>query len=858
MVLLILIYISHYCEGLGTPAITVKNDVGMLRLFQPTFVGRNVTFEFIPTTPTSIGDVRWYYIKQPGSPAEAIEEDDLRVQHQGKSTLLTIADVDRSFNGTSVYTSVGNKSISALLELNLKDYTNANSCGELYFLSKGPYFAGDNLNLGYVSSPAVAKEKDANRFSVELIKGNNKDLTPIQLANGVVELDQEGAEYIFTMFNVKKSDSGAYWIQCGYSEVSAKNSNIITVSIKGKPIIGPLANISTCRECIILRPNETLAKVYCEMDETVEEYNETNVKFEIGINPYDSRNLSRNRFGLNSSDEPADAIHQLNVICTVFGVHRNMSVKASIFVVVRPKGPPYISVNGELLEGETVDITCSSSSARPPPLLRFLVEDIVIDTNTNVSTTIDGSTGLYTSVSTLYSFKREWGNKNMTCQQFPEMNGLYHESVSNSVYILYKYPPSRLIIVIEQDDLSKVITASCSSMFANPACNIKWESTIQHFKYTSIENRTFKEVTESKISFSAKNEDHGKQIRCCSECQYFKNTLTNATTVIFSEKPTVVVYSTPVLPVPPNTNITLTCVVNSHPVGNITWTMVESSNSISTQTKTCSNTPACTYEMTTSDVEQVYSCYAQNEHGSDERSIVIVDELRYKEDKTGSDSGSMGVAMVTAGGIALLFVVSVGVCLYLQRNQAKLQFMNENDTIQLAQLQPPPVAERDDVTHAHTGVAEYAVIHGTNRDLENVAPSSSICMHSCDVMNECVENAATKSSAHVEQPSNDNSIPLETGPDVRRCQSKEHINTTDNENDDGISMQNQLMNEDSPNAESPKRSTNELVYADVDIEHLEKFRVGLRTCSDDEFTEYSDIVFGASSSVKPDSSNENV
>ncbi|WAR05912.1 hypothetical protein MAR_021281, partial [Mya arenaria] len=477
----------------------------------------------------------------------------------------------------------------------------------------------------------------------------------------------------------------------------------------------------------------------------------------------------------------------------------------------RPKGPPYISVNGELLEGETVDITCSSSSARPPPLLRFLVEDIVIDTNTNVSTTIDGSTGLYTSVSTLYSFKREWGNKNMTCQQFPEMNGLYHESVSNSVYILYKFlfhPPSRLIIVIEQDDLSKVITASCSSMFANPACNIKWESTIQHFKYTSIENRTFKEVTESKISFSAKNEDHGKQIRCCSECQYFKNTLTNATTVIFSEKPTVVVYSTPVLPVPPNTNITLTCVVNSHPVGNITWTMVESSNSISTQTKTCSNTPACTYEMTTSDVEQVYSCYAQNEHGSDERSIVIVDELRYKEDKTGSDSGSMGVAMVTAGGIALLFVVSVGV----------------------------PVAERDDVTHAHTGVAEYAVIHGTNRDLENVAPSSSICMHSCDVMNECVENAATKSSAHVEQPSNDNN----------------------NENDDGISMQNQLMNEDSPNAESPKRSTNELVYADVDIEHLEKFRVGLRTCSDDEFTEYSDIVFGASSSVKPDSSNENV
>ncbi|WAR05891.1 hypothetical protein MAR_021260 [Mya arenaria] len=392
----------------------------------------------------------------------------------------------------------------------------------------------------------------------------------------------------------------------------------------------------------------------------------------------------------------------------------------------------------------------------------------------------------------------------MYCQQHPEVNGLYHESLSNNVYILYKYPPSRLIIVIQQDNLSEVITATCTSMFADPACNVKWESTIKHFKYTVIKNHTFKEATESIISFSATYEDYGKQIRCSTECQYFKNALENATTVIFAKKPTVDVYSTPVLPVPSNTIITLTCVANAHPFGNITWTMVKATNSKSSQTKTCSNASTCTYEMTTSDVEQVYSCYAKNEHGSDEGSIVIGDKRGYKE-------------------------------VYIPFS-AKRQLINEDNTIQLAPLRPPPLVERDDVTHEHTGDAEYAGILGTRRNLENVALPSSLSMPSCDAMDESFENAATESTVHLEQPSNEN----------------------DKENGNGISMQNQEMNPDAPHAESSKRSTNELVYADVDIEHLEKFRVRIRACNDDETTEYSDIVFGASCSVKPDSSNENV
>ncbi|WAR05881.1 MAG-like protein, partial [Mya arenaria] len=257
----------------------------------------------------------------------------------------------------------------------------------------------------------------------------------------------------------------------------------------------------------------------------------------------------------------------------------------------------------------------------------------------------------------------------MSCQQLPEVNGLYHESVSNNVYIVYKYPPSHLRLVIEHGNLSKVITAICTSMFANPACDIKWESTIKHFKYSLLENFTSRQATKSKISFNATNEDYGKQIRCNTECQYFKNTLVNITTVIFAKKPKVVVYSTSVLPVLPNTTITLTCVANAHPVGNITWTMVETSYLKSSSTKSCLNASTCTYELITSDVEQVYSCYAQNEHGSDERSIVIVHESKYKEDLNGKAFDILGVTIGILGGIAFLFIVIVVMCLCLRRNQ---------------------------------------------------------------------------------------------------------------------------------------------------------------------------------------------
>ncbi|WAR05847.1 hypothetical protein MAR_021216, partial [Mya arenaria] len=196
---------------------------------------------------------------------------------------------------------------------------------------------------------------------------------------------------------------------------------------------------------------------------------------------------------------------------------------------------------------------------------------------------------------------------------------ILRDSVKQCVHTL-QIPPSRLLLVIDQGKLSNVITASCISMFSYPACNIKWESTMEHFKYTSIENRTFKEVTESKISFSATNEDHGKQIRCSTEYQYFKNTLSNTTTVIFAKKPKVMIHSTSALSAPRNTHITLICAANAHPIGNITWTMANASNSLFSTTKSCLYASTCNHEMTTTNVEQEF---ATNDYGSGRGSILV-------------------------------------------------------------------------------------------------------------------------------------------------------------------------------------------------------------------------------------------
>ncbi|WAR05856.1 hypothetical protein MAR_021225 [Mya arenaria] len=329
-------------------------------------------------------------------------------------------------------------------------------------------------------------------------------------------------------------------------------------------------------------------------------------------------------------------------IGTSYGRYVSISKSIGQLENVNPNGPPNISANEELLEGETVDITCTSSSARPPPLLKFLVEATEIDTNTNVSTIYEDSTGLYTSVSKLHSFKREWGNKN---------------------------PPSRLIIaVIDQGNLSTT-AVRCSALDSNPVCNIKWESSIEVFRYTILPQSNI-----STIWLNVTDVDYGKQINCSAECPHFLNVLSNSTILIFAKKPKVEIRLSSVLPVPPNTNLALTCFANAYPNGNITWTTLKAPNAPTSDGEFCVNASTCIYEMTTSDVEQEYNCIAKNAHGSD-------------------NSGFLDIAIGISSGIAFLLIITVVMCLCRYHIQAKNR--KEDNQTEMAQLQSPTVAESD-------------------------------------------------------------------------------------------------------------------------------------------------------------------
>ncbi|WAR05882.1 hypothetical protein MAR_021251, partial [Mya arenaria] len=321
-----------------------------------------------------------------------------------------------------------------------------------------------------------------------------------------------------------------------------------------------------------------------------------------------------------------------------------------------PEGPPFLSASPVLLEGEEVDITCTSSKARPTPRLKLFVEKSEIDTN--VSSEFDNKTGfnLFKSVLKLHTFQKEWGNKKMWCQQLPDVDNLYTNTYMSNIL----HPPSRLNLnIIDQGNPSKELAVRCSALDSYPGCNIAWESSIENFKYSLHQYFTFKHTSISTIHFNVTDADFGKQITCWTECPDFLNSLSNSTSVKFAKMPKIVVYSSSVLPVPTNTHLALTCAANAFPYGNITWSTTLLSNE-----KLCFDSSTCTYEMTTSDVEQEYLCIAENKHGSDRGSIIVTID---KGEPRQSGRGSFLWILLSGIIVVALGIIVLVVCVFRKR-----------------------------------------------------------------------------------------------------------------------------------------------------------------------------------------------
>ncbi|WAR05880.1 hypothetical protein MAR_021249 [Mya arenaria] len=117
-------------------------------------------------------------------------------------------------------------------------------------------------------------------------------------------------------------------------------------------------------------------------------------------------------------------------------------------------------------------------------------------------------------------------------------------------------------------------------------------------------------------------------------------------------------------------------------------------------------------------------------------------------------------------------------------------------------------------------------------------------MHSCDATIECLEETVTERPVHAERPSNEDD--------------RDSFKTFQTRKKTMVFLSRNISSTKTQHMLKSQSSINELVYAEVDVEHLDKFRVGNRACNDDKPTEYSDIVFDTSCGVKSDSSHENM
>ncbi|WAR06514.1 hypothetical protein MAR_021883 [Mya arenaria] len=211
-------------SGTGTPPVSSHNEFGELTLFQPAFVGGNVTFRLTPSVP--ITAVTWQCLI-PGNPViQNFNTDEVAVRKVGETFLLVIKDVDKSLNGTYVFaTFLHHENISLVAELNLRE---ALGCGELNLLSDEPFVVGDVVRFGYFPSPEVIR----GNYAMEMIKSTNLLKIPTPLNR--LKLQLEGNEYKAVLLNVSMADSGVYRIQC-VDGFSTNFSNPIMLIIEVPP-----------------------------------------------------------------------------------------------------------------------------------------------------------------------------------------------------------------------------------------------------------------------------------------------------------------------------------------------------------------------------------------------------------------------------------------------------------------------------------------------------------------------------------------------------------------------------------------------------------------------------------------------
>ncbi|XP_060558843.1 uncharacterized protein LOC132719115 [Ruditapes philippinarum] len=229
------------------------------------------------------------------------------------------------------------------------------------------------------------------------------------------QYNEEGTYYMVLTDSVLKSDEVYYrihyynktvhcWMKAGKLELDVPPS---------APELEGLQDIDTFKKCIVGSDKEEI-QVHCK---TSGGKPKVNADVTVGEDSFQALQSDINKSVYIAFIKLADRYHNATITCSVKNdaLISPLNTSAKVYII-KPPATVKLSAPINLKEGSPVHITCLTQSSRPPPDVYLNISGIeVSSTDVDTRTSFKRDTSLYSTTTTLTTFKREWNGRNIVC-----------------------------------------------------------------------------------------------------------------------------------------------------------------------------------------------------------------------------------------------------------------------------------------------------------------------------------------------------------------------------------------------------------------------------------------------------------
>ncbi|XP_061113377.1 carcinoembryonic antigen-related cell adhesion molecule 5-like [Conger conger] len=301
-----------------------------------------------------------------------------------------------------------------------------------------------------------------------------------------------------------------------------------------------------------------------------------------------------------------------------------------------PPKPKLTPEKVEVMEGTSVSLSCSAAAPCPklPPNLTWTprLSDSVDQLQENEDKTTSVSSVLTFTASHLHHRQK------ITCRALYTLQQGGNQKTSEARLTLkVRYPPKNTSVSVSPSGSvleGSSVTLTCSSEASPPVQNYTW------YRVNGTEMNTV--GTGQNLTFNVTESSGSEQYYCEAQNEHGKeNSTTVLLNVIYPPKNTSVSVS-PSGSVLEGSSVTLTCSSKaSPPVQNYTWYRVNG-----TEMNTVGTGQNLTFNVTESSGSEQYYCEAQNEHGKENSTTVLLNVI-YMPQISGSGSCSRTAAEIS-------------------------------------------------------------------------------------------------------------------------------------------------------------------------------------------------------------------